>query len=220
MADSILETMDLLLLMGGGGLLSVLGFWLMLREGPGGGGAEIALGSLHVPASTAGFAIFFSGLATFSAPIVAPETTHQAMVRIAPASLRPGTGDPATFVQAGGHFGADDEPANDSFEGATVLDDGQLLGGTQTGKDVDWYQVEVDPRIGGRIEVDMAGAGRGCRASLFNGSKAYLGLEPLARGRNELKLDPASGERIYVKLDCRESDAVNSYTIAYASEGR
>jgi hypothetical protein len=215
MADSVSGSLELLLLMGGGGLLSMLGFWLMLREGPGGGGTKLGFGSMQVPTSTAGFAIFFGGLAAFSAPIVAPDSVHQAIVQIAPAKLRPGPGDPASFVRARGQMTGDDEPRNDRLEGATFLAIGQLLGGTQSGKDVDWYELELEPVAARRVEVDLAGEARGCRASFFNTDRRYLGLKPLSRGRNHLELGQSGDARMYLKIDCMEAGGITSYTIAH-----
>jgi hypothetical protein len=220
MASSVSGSLELLLLMGGGGLLSIFGFWLMLREGPGSGGAKIGFGSLQVSASTAGFAIFFGGLTAFSAPIVAPNSVHQAIVEIAPASLRPGAGDPARFVRARGQIPADDEPRNDEIEGATFLAIGQLRGGTHTGKDVDWYELETEPAAAGRMEVDLAGEARGCRAGFFNDERRYLGLKPLAPGRNRIEIDQTGGDRMYLRLECMESRGVSSYTITHGSSIR
>ena len=92
--ESATDSTQLLALMGGGGLLAALGFWLMLWTGPGGESARIALGSLHVPATAAGFTLFLGGMATFSAPVVAPGGTHAMLAQIAPAVFAPGTGTP------------------------------------------------------------------------------------------------------------------------------
>lgn len=209
------ESLELLLLMGGGGLLSVAGFWLMLKEGPGGAGAKIGLGNLQISASSAGFAVFFTGLATFSAPIVAPNSTHEVIARIAPASLRPGS-DPSSFIRAGGHFGMDDEPRNDRMEGATLVELGQLVGGTHSGTDVDWFKFDLSQRPTGQIEVEISEGASGCRASFFDGEKRYLGLDPLDRGRNTLQVVTAGMDDVFVKLDCAETAGIDSYTITYS----
>lgn len=208
------ESLELITLMVCGGLLAVAGFWLMLREGPGGGGATIGIGNLQVSASSAGFAVFFSGLATFSAPIVAPNSTHTVLAKIAPANLRPGS-DATNFRRAGGHFGLENEPQNDQKDGATVLELGQLLGGTHSGIDVDWYRFDLRNVPADEIEVEIAEAGRGCRASFFDEEEQYLGLNPLLRGKNELQLTTGEAEEMFVKIDCIESANTDSYTITF-----
>ncbi|MEM8571184.1 MAG: hypothetical protein AAGG56_09775 [Pseudomonadota bacterium] len=214
MVISVNESLELLAMMGGGGLLAVGGFWLMLREGPGGAGAKIGLGNAQVSASTAGFAVFFSGLATFSAPIVAPTSTHNFVNKIAPANMKPGIAE-TNFVQAGGHVAPDYEPHNDRIEGATLVGMGELVGGTHSGTDVDWYWFDLSAQQGEPIAVEIAENSQYCRSSFFNLEREHLRMENLSAGLNQIDIDPGSSERVYVKLDCAESAAVSGYTIAY-----
>ncbi|WP_111429505.1 hypothetical protein [Rhodobacteraceae bacterium DSL-40] len=209
--ESATDSTQLLALMGGGGLLAALGFWLMLWTGPGGESARIALGSLHVPATAAGFTLFLGGMATFSAPVVAPGGTHAMLAQIAPAVFAPGAGT-EQFELAAGHPGS----GGSAEEAAVALTSGALVGGTHGGGSIDWFRLDTAGLEESRIEVAISERASGCRAHAFDSEMNRLGARRLGPGENRMTLDVSGNREIFMQLLCDRKTAAGSYTITFA----
>jgi hypothetical protein len=214
MAGSATESPALLSLMLGGGIVAMLGFWLMLRVGTGGESLRIGIGSAKISASSAGFAVFFGGMAAFSAPIIAPGSIGGLLSEIAPVSLMPGEGSTG-FVQAGGRLGPDDEPDNDQIAGASPVAPLQLVSGRNSDKDVDWYRFDTRGRESGRIEVNVSVGSSGCHVRFFDNRQHYVGTRPLDRGKNLFKVSVTGNPGLYVQIGCVQGASADRYTIAF-----
>jgi hypothetical protein len=218
MAIAALNSSELVSLMVAGGGVAITGFWLMLREGPAGEAAKISLGSMQVSSSTAGFAVFFSGLAAFSAPVVAPVSTRAFMNTIIPASFGPGeesVGDSPAFVQASGHISAQPTQPNTNISNAMIVEPGKLVGGTHARDQSDWYLFDTRSVTDPQIEIEISERNRGCHAHFYDDQQKYLGLVSLTRGRNALNLDVKGNEGFYVQLACVQNATTQSYTVTF-----
>jgi hypothetical protein len=197
----------MIVLMVGGAIVAAAGILLMLREGVGGGAAKIAIGPVHLQSSSAGFAIFVAGSVAFAAPLILPESTQTLVERVISArgglaDLGPTIERAASRTGADGMLSTDEEPDNDSVDGAGPVRPDDLAGAIHSGDNVDWFRFDTSALAGARILVTISERTDGCHAHFYDGRQAYLGLVTLVTGHNQFKLDVTDNESFFVRLSC------------------
>lgn len=209
MALADLLSAQFISLMAGGGIAAMLGFWLMLREGPNGSAARFMLGNYQVSSLSTGFALFFSGVTAALAPIVAPEALMSRDSDVTEAT---------SFIEANGHGGQGIAPGTiEMLTGRAIEPRGRLAQGAHANEDADWYYVDLAQARGEGVAIEVAHDTPDCHVHLYDDRQRYVGLRSLHEGHNKLDVQTEGIAGYYLKLACLQEGRGDSYTVRFDS---
>ncbi len=202
-------------LMSFGGLMALAGVWLMLLEGET-GSAKLALFGVEVQAVPAGFAVFLAGSVTTIAPIVEPEGTSQLVSGALSATGL--TQMPVETVQVEIPPEAsrrDFEPSNNGMAAAGLIRLGEMVTGTHSGSDWDWYLLGTESLTDGRFQVVVREGDRACDVFYFDWRRQFAGGSKLSPGSVGIEIPVGDNPGYFVQFACPEGTDERTYVVTF-----
>lgn len=198
-----------------GGAVALVGVWLMLLEGAV-ESAKIALFGMELQAAPLGFAVFVAGSAATIAPIVEPDATSR-MVKGAlsatgltevPIAVPPLVIPPEASRR-------DYEPSNDQMAAAGLIKIGEMVSGTHSGEDWDWYLLGTENLQGRAFQVAVTNGSRACDVFYFDWQWQFAGGTELRSGTVGAKIPVGSNPGIFIQFACPQGTEPQPYIVSF-----